>query len=144
MIEKNYWDQQVLNAMWQALEEGQLTINHEVDALFDSLESAFPVAGSKIDWNEVPGSVYLFSQGAKQADFEHFYHANAIRMGLRTPAFYLSDAALSFAIGGDVGSIGQHLPAILENPEHHYFAAQDFSWCMALTMEGDLNFGFRP
>ena len=74
MIEKNYWDQQVLNAMWQALEEGQLTINHEVDALFDSLESAFPVAGSKIDWNEVPGSVYLFSQGAKQADFEHFYH----------------------------------------------------------------------
>ena len=144
MTEENYWDQQVRRSLRPALESGQLTIVDEVDELFGRLETAFPVEGTKIDWAEVPGSSYLFSQGGQREDFERFFHQNAPRMGLDTPAYYVSDAALSFAIAGNVRSMGRCLPAILDNPQHHYFVARDFSWCMALTMEGDMNFGFRP
>jgi len=144
MTEENYWDQQVRSALGPALESGQLTIIDEVDELFGGLETAFPAVGTKIDWSEIPGSLNLFSRGAKQEDFERFFNENVSRMDLDTPAYYLSDAALSFAIAGDVRSLGQCLSSILDNPQNHYFAAKDFSWCMALTMEGDMNFGYRP
>ena len=144
MTEENHWDEQVRSALAPALRSGQLTIIDEVETLFGSLCAAYPVKGTKIDWSGVPGSSHRLSKGAKQGDFEQFFHANASRMGLNTPAFYLSDSALDFAIAGNVGSFGQWLPAILDNPQHHYFAAMDFSWCLALTMEGDMTFGFRP
>jgi hypothetical protein len=144
MVEENYWDQQVRSALGPALESGQLAVVDEVEELFGRLETVFPVEGTKIDWSEVPGSFHLFSRGAQQEDFERFFQAHVAKMGLDTPAYYLSDAALSFAIAGDVRSIGQCLHAILDNPQHHYFIAKDFSWCMALTMEGDMDFGFRP
>ena len=92
----------------------------------------------------MPGSIHLSSEGARKEDFAQFYFQNAEMMGLDTPALYLSDSALSFAIAGDVRSLGHSLEAILENPQHHYFVAKDFSWCMALAMEGDMDFGFRP
>lgn len=144
MIEENYWDQQTRSALAPALESGQLTIIDENDVLFAGLRAAFPIKGSKIEWSAVPGSTHLFSEGGKQEDYEQFFNANASKAGLKTRAYYLSDSALDFAIAGDVGSFGQWLPVILDNPMHHYFCARDFSWCMALTMEGDMNFGFRP
>ena len=144
MTNESYWDQQVRDALRPAFDGGQLTTIDEVDDLFRRLESAFPIARSKIDWNKVPGSIYLASKGAKRENFQRFFHENMERMGLDTTALYLSDAALSFAIAGTVRSLGQSLHSILENPEHHYFVASDFSWCMALTMEGDMNFGFAP
>jgi hypothetical protein len=144
MTEESYWDRQVRRALAPALGRGELRIVDDADALFGRLQSAYPVQGTKIDWSEVPGSFSLNSQGSKQADFEEFFRENAPRMGLDTPAYYLSDSALSFAIAGSVRCIDQELRAILDNPEHHYFTAEDFSWCMALTMEGDMDFGFRP
>lgn len=144
MIEENEYDQEARSALGPALAGGQLTIIDEVEELFGRLETTFPVEGTKIDWSDVPGSIYQFSQGGQQEDYERFFHENELKMGLDTPAYYLSDAALSFAIAGDVRSMKQWLPAILANPQHHYFTARDFSWCMALTMEGGMNFGFRP
>ena len=141
MAEKQYWDERVSSALEAALQSGDLRIIHEVDELFEELTAAFPFGGTKIDWRDVPGSLHAHGD---QEDYERFFLENTTKMGWDAPAYYLSDNSINFAIAGSVERLAKHLPIILENPEHHYFTAEDFSWCMALTMEGDMDFGFRP
>jgi hypothetical protein len=144
MAKEDYWDERVRSALAPALARGELRIVDELDQLFEELEAAFPVEGTKIDWDEVPGSLSGLSLGSTPEYFAQFFHEHQQTMGIDTPAYYLSDSALNFAIAGEVRALSQHLHIIIENPQHHYFVAKDFTWCMALTMEGNMNFGVRP
>lgn len=54
---------------------------------------------------------------------------------------YVGDSATDFALMGTVEVMQRALPIILEVPQHHYFIGPGYSWCICMTMEGDMGFG---
>jgi len=59
-------------------------------------------------------------------------------------AFYLNDSLLDCSVRASLFTFQRHIDAILSIPAQHYFVAEDFSWCIAYTMEGDIDFGWAP
>ena len=137
----NYWENLLLSALAVSLETRELRLIHDDGPLFQALQDKFPVAGSKINWSSVPGAVNGKAGHDELADRLVFFREHALSLGAESRAYYLSDGALDFAVLGNMGALYRHLPQLLENPQHHYFTPEDFAWCIAFTMEGDMHFG---
>ncbi len=113
---------------------------------FAQLMKTYPVRGSKIDWSRVPDSIERFEEEVeRQAKlFMQFFSELIQRFHLAGDVTYVGDSATDFALAGSLEHITEVLPELLTIPQHHYLIGAEFSWCMCLTMEGDMGFGFRP
>lgn len=112
-------------------------------AVLASLSRAFPASGSKIDWRRVPGSIESSEsdESLQRECFVRFFDDMHSRFALTGPVTYAGDSATDFALEGTVDAIRKALPSLLEVPQHHYFIGPNCSWCICLTMEGDMGFG---
>jgi hypothetical protein len=113
---------------------------------FSRLAECYPVAGSKIQWSKVPDSIELSekSDDLQQTAFSDFFGKIVARYGLNGQAIYMGDSAINFSLLSSVEEFARHLGALLSIPQHHYFVAADYSWCMVFTLEGDMSFGHMP
>ncbi|MGJ5176510.1 hypothetical protein ACQR16_31080 [Bradyrhizobium oligotrophicum] len=111
--------------------------------VFGEISKRFPVNGSKIDWTRVAGAIeQCESDPLLQHDqFVRFFDSVRSSFSLDGPAIYVGDGATSFGLFGSLESFRKVLPAILDIPQHHYFVGPGYSWCLSLTMEGDMAFG---
>jgi len=108
-------------------------------AVFDWLSRRFPVAGSKIDWDRVPGR------------HRHWRVEDDARLAAMASgdvcARLLPDAVVEHVGDGlspyGVRFTGAAAPSVLGEllriPEHHYFLAADRSWLVVVATEGDLD-----
>ncbi|MBC7804828.1 MAG: hypothetical protein H7145_01640 [Akkermansiaceae bacterium] len=48
----------------------------------------------------------------------------------------ISDSDLSFALTFTYESLSKHAETVLSLPQHKYFFAEDYSWCIFFKMEG--------
>lgn len=112
-------------------------------AVFDLLSKAYPTNGSKIDWKRVPGAIECIEEdeSLQLERFAEFFDQMRSRFDLAGPVLYVGDSATDFALEGQMDIIRQVLPEIVEVPQHHYFIGPNCSWCICLTMEGDMGFG---
>jgi hypothetical protein len=133
----------VRSALKAQFDAGELRDVGDAAAVFGSLSSVFPTSGSKIDWRHVPGSVESAEEDAslQRERFVQFFDEMQSRFVLTGPATYAGDSATDFALEGAVDAIRKALPILLEVPQHHYFMGPGCSWCICLTMEGDMGFG---
>ena len=131
-------------ALKTQLETGELRDVGNAAAVFTLLSRSFQTLGSKIDWRRVPGSVESFEQDASRQKqrFMRFFDEIRSNFHLAGSVVYVGDSATDFALEGSVDAIRQALPALIAVPQHHYFVGPDSSWCMCLTMEGDMGFGY--
>jgi hypothetical protein len=121
-------------------------------ALFDRLAQTYPVQGSKIDWESVPGAVVRKclvypSHGATELEikeFMDFYHSIASKFKLDGEAIYIGDGPMELGMLGRLNTMQSALPLIFQVPQHHYLVESDFAWCFSWTMEGDMAFGLKP
>jgi hypothetical protein len=111
--------------------------------IYSLLNEAYPSGGSKIDWERVPSSVRCIEDdGLEAADrFLKFFDEMCSRFKLSGPVIYVGDSLTTFALAGSIETIRRISPVLIEVPQHHYFVGPNASWCICLTMEGDLDFG---
>ena len=134
----SHFERELRQALSSPLTAGILVIAASECAVADRLERAFPFDGSKIDWGAVKGHI----NGSGESGFRRFFADCRDKLGGDAKAFYLNDDQMDCAIGGSLFAFERHLDAILAVPAHHYFVADDFSWCIAHSMEGDSDFGW--
>lgn len=111
--------------------------------VFGGLSKVYPTSGSKIDWKRVPGAIESTEEDAslQTEQFLEFFDRIRSRFDLAGPVIYVGDGATNFALEGTVDAIRRALPELVEIPQHHYFIGPYYSWCLCMTMEGDMGFG---
>lgn len=141
---ENFYEAEIQRALEEDFSSGALKIIGDSSAIFEVLANSYPAAGSKIDWSEVPGSIRAFeeSDSLQAGKFIEFFDEVVEKFSLSGDVVYVGDSATDFSIRAAIEKIREILPELLDIPQHHYFIGPDFSWCMCLTMEGDMGFGF--
>lgn len=130
-------------ALKTEFDTGQIREVGDAAAVLSALSKEYPVRGSKIDWRHVPGAVEFTEkdESLQQVRFEEFFDEIYSKFNLVGPVIYAGDSATDFALEGTVEVIRRVLPILIDIPQHHYFIGPGSSWCMCLTMEGDMGFG---
>lgn len=140
---ENYFEAELLKHLHGALEAGIILVEADSAGYFSTLAQCYPVAGSKIRWSHIPGSIERHESAAHlqlAAGCDFFGEMVALH-GLTGQAVHIGDSAVGFALLASVEEFARHLDALLSIPQHHYFVAADYSWCLALGMEGGMSFG---
>ncbi len=145
-MNKNLYDEELLKLLGNELSGGLIKNIGESAPIFAKLMKAYPYFGSKIDWIKVPGSlVRTEHQESKQlSQFSNFFDEVIRTYRLDGEAVYVGDSATDLGFSGTICSVRNVLEVFLGVPQHHYFTNSTCSWCMCLTMEGDMGFGIAP
>ncbi|WP_157655781.1 hypothetical protein [Burkholderia ubonensis] len=143
-MSENFYESEVRRVLEKDFSSGALQIIGESSEIFKMLAISYPAIGSKIDWSEVPGAILAFEENdsLQVEKFIGFFDEIVAKYSLVGDVVYVGDSATDFSLKASVEKIRQILPELLDIPQHHYFVGSDFSWCMCLTMEGDMGFGF--
>ena len=128
-------------------ERAELTVEPSSMPYFELLEKRFPVHGSKIDWDKVPGAVV---QAMQLSDSElYFKEAGSFleeilvkeQLDGEVQVVVVGDGAMECALRMPLKILASCMRRILRMPQHTYVLVPDGSWCMVFTMEGDACFG---
>lgn len=140
----NYFESILESALKNFTDNGEITINHGADAVYDKIYEKFPFSGSKINWKSVDNAIQDLDENepSQTKSFETFFAAITEKYNLSGKVMYVGDSATDFCIIGTIDSFLSALPSFFSIPQHHYFVDINFSWCMCFTMEGDMGFGF--
>ena len=142
----NSYEDDLRETLKADFESGELREVGESDTVFGALSKAYPANGSKIDWAKVPDSIERIEEdeSSQPESFAEFFDEMRLKFCLSGTVLYAGDSATDFALEGSVDAIRRILPKLLEVPQHHYFIGIGYSWCICLTMEGDMAFGLSP
>lgn len=139
------FEEELLLSLDGLIKSGDVVVDKSSDNYFAQLGSKFPVVGSKIDWEEVPGSV---EEIAKDDEYIEsclsFFMKMCKKNNLNGKVIVIGDSAIESAFIMPIEVLKSNLKKVLGIPQHHYIIADDYSWCMSFTMEGDMAFGFNP
>ena len=130
----NYWEGTVYAA-------APLRALHRSDesVIFDWLRRHFSALGTKIDWRRVSGdhghwrisdSVRLTSAASREV-------CRRARPG--SIVEHVGDGLSPYGVRFGADDAASVVAALLEIPEHHYFVAEDRTWIVVVTTEGDLD-----
>jgi hypothetical protein len=142
----NSYEDDLRNTLKAEFDSGDLRDIGDATGVFELLSKAYPVIGSRIDWDQVPDSIEKTGEEPLQLErFADFFDQMCSKFGLDGAILYAGDSATDFALEScSIEVIRRALPHLIEIPQHHYFIGPRYSWCMCLTMEGDMAFGFTP
>ena len=133
-------------ALASPVKTGLIEIILQSDVIAARISTIFPLSGSKIDWRATRGhlSVVETSRHRELVAFSNFFDRQSKELGRESVAYYLNDSQIDCSLRASLWTFSRHLNKIIGIPGHHYFVADDISWCMALSMEGDMDFGYAP
>lgn len=142
----NFYESELRKVLRPAIDSGCLTEMGDSSSYFSQIMRHYPVDGSKIDWGLVPQSIERCEgeEALRAGRFVEFFDQMVGRFGLVGDVVYVGDSATDFALGGALNCMRDVLRELLAIPQHHYFVGPECSWCLCLTMEGYMGFGFRP
>lgn len=116
--------------------------------LITILTEQFKWSGSKIDWSTTVGHQYCkvnFCQSDFYDQIKLFINYPEIKKAVQTnqEIYYVNDGTLDLSICLDGINICEFIQYITDNiPLHHYFLDLTGEWCLAVTSEGYIDFGF--
>lgn len=117
----------------------------EWEPIADYLSDMFEWAGSKIDWDKTISHSYQ-----KLTNDKRFWPSLVIAFINRhyrfcdsEEIFYINDSSLDFALKISAEQFNHTLTLLTDQvPQHHYFFAPKTKWCLSITSEGYVDFGF--
>lgn len=111
---------------------------------FKCLGKFYKAIGSKIDWSRIPRAIERSepNQRRQHDSCVKFFDEVRATYALQGDICYAGDGPSSIGLTANIEALRRILPRIVDLPQHHYFFATDYSWCMSFTMEGDMAFGF--
>jgi hypothetical protein len=134
-----------LEKLAPSMTNGRIVVEYDMDKYFDQIEASFPIYGSKIEWDEVDGSVEELARlEFYSADCTNFFNKMTEQF-IQNPdskVVLLGDSAMDYALLTSLKNVPEVLEKMLELPQHHFIVANNFSWCISFSMEGDMAFGF--
>lgn len=134
MVEGGYWEETVYSVPpLDGLER------RDMSAIFDWLGLHFPACGSKIDWGRVQSrhTHWNITDDPRPAVTASAEVCRRIRPG--SVVEHVGDGLSPYGVCFSGDNAPAVVAALLEIPEHHYFLAEDRSWIVVVTMEGDLD-----
>ena len=132
---------------------GHLSIERDQNRLIQVLNKNFTFTGSKVDWSKTLGhwcQTFRINDQSVSLD-EKFESVEAILRRKNFSQileggggiFYINDSSLDFGLEMSPMRFWDVLRIIVSNvPQHHYFFAATGYWCLAITMEGFVDFGY--
>jgi hypothetical protein len=142
----NFYEAELRESLRNEIESNRIREIGDSSAVFAQLAKVYPSSGSKIDWSRVPGSVErIEDEEVVQAEqFVRFLDEVIQKFHLSGDVVYVGDSATDFALTGSLECMRAAFPKLLAAPQHHYLIGPNSSWCVCITTEGDMAFGFRP
>ncbi len=116
--------------------------------LANKLSSRFDWIGSKIDWSKTINHRTESLEGSYPdwiLKIKNFISNNIVNNVIQSAEeiYYINDSSLDFAISFFGEDFNSFLSFILENiPQHHYFFDFNINWCLMISSEGYVDFGF--
>lgn len=129
-----------------------LVIEHNQRKIIKTLSSKFQFSGSKIDWNRTQDH-WLHNYNPENKTIETTEKLKIAEHELQKRNFqfvldrtskvcYINDSSLNFGLTISNRIFWEIFKILIINaPQHHYFLAEDGSWCLAITMEGFMDYG---
>jgi hypothetical protein len=117
----------------------------EWEPIADFLSDTFEWAGSKIDWGKSINHSYhklTSNKGVWPALVLAFINKHDLVCSSKE-IFYINDSSLDFALRISAEQFNSTLILLINNvPQHHYFFDTEAKWCLSITSEGYVDFGF--
>lgn len=145
-------NEEVLGMLAPLSKDGLLKIANDQATLIQTLNRRFYFSGSKIDWTKSTDHWHQsFRSSGESIDVEEKHRA--VEEILRKHDFpavvertievdYINDSSLEFGVRLSPIIFWDAFAILLPHvPQHHYFFSADGSWCLAITMEGFVDFG---
>ncbi|MDN6860455.1 hypothetical protein QO207_28015 [Pseudomonas sp. CAN2814] len=137
------YDDDLRSALAAYYAGGLLAEGGRADEVFREIGEMFPFVGSKIKWAMANDVVQSKVSGEMAvAESVDFFCEVTKWMPEDEIVTYVGDSATTFSITGRLSVFWQAVHLIVDVPQHHYFLGRSSGWCVSLTMEGDMNFGF--
>lgn len=118
------------------------------EPLAAKLSGKFNWIGSKIDWSKAINHQTGILKGSYAEwilNIKAFMSNNGIYDVIKRSQkiYYINDSSLDFSISFLEKNFNNFLDFALENiPQHHYFFDFDINWCLMISSEGYVDFGF--
>ena len=139
-----YFDDEVVIYLTKYSLYDFIEYNDNQNYYIELLEDNFSFLGSKIDWKKTYHHINAkYSDSTLIAESEQFIK-NLQESLLRKDekVVYISDGESNLVYTFDLNNILKLLPAFLSVPQHHYFMPLDCRWCICISTENHLDFGF--
>ena len=114
----------------------------------DELSDSFYWVGSKIDWSKTNAHKTLKLHGDYSTwldEIKKFIHDRNINDAIShgNDIFYINDSSLDFSVKLNFEQFCSFLKIAIRNiPQHHYFFEKTNKWCLVISSEGYVDFGF--
>ncbi|GGO83062.1 hypothetical protein GCM10012289_75740 [Nonomuraea cavernae] len=133
MMNNNYWRETVY-----AVSPLDGLERRDMSAIFNWLNLHFPSCGTKIDWGRVQGRHmhWKITDDMRLAATASIEVCRRIQSG--SVVEHVGDGLSPYGVCFTDDNAPSVVAALLEIPEHHYFLAEDRSWIVVVTTEGDL------
>lgn len=119
------------------------------DEIVDEISDSFDWVGSKINWEKTKNHKHLNLTGesdhclllikefiSRDTDINR---AISISQGV----YYVNDSSIDFSVYVTPPQFSEWLEfAYINIPQHHYFFDATQKWCLVISMEGNVDFGF--
>jgi hypothetical protein len=108
-------------------------------AVFDWLRLNFPAVGEKIDWGRVCGSHKHWRINDERLLSLSASREICARISPGSAVEHVGDGLSPYGVRFEGSEAASVTAVLLEVPEHHYFLAEDRSWIVVVSFEGDLD-----
>ncbi|MBY7469859.1 type IV secretion protein Rhs [Escherichia marmotae] len=131
-----------------AQQSDSLLIIDDWTFIADELSDSFEWIGSKINWSRTRKHECLNLKGNNSDWFDKinkFIHCNNIDSEIlhSDNIYYINDSSLDFSVSIKPEQFYFFLKMAIENiPQHHYFFNREKKWCVVISSEGYIDFGF--
>ena len=118
------------------------------DSIADELSDSFEWIVSKINWSKTSNHESLNLKGNHSDWIEqinNFIHTNNIdnEISHSDNIYYINDSSLDFSVYIKPEQFYIFLKMAIEYiPQHHYFFNRERKWCIVISSEGYIDFGF--
>lgn len=110
----------------------------------DLIEQKFEFDGSRIDW------LQTYNHSSKESnnqsllsDVSRFIaELKEKHLNKNVQVMYIGDSLTDFGYQFELKDIEKLIVYFLEIPQHHYFIPLEGDWCLCVTFENYLDFGF--
>jgi hypothetical protein len=140
----NFYEEELLKVLNVEILANKVIVSNDCLANFTELASFYPNVGSQIDWSAFPDAIVSHEPKAdiQAAAFAEFFGRIFTQFDLGGYLIYMGDGVTDFVLTSEAAVFSKYLKEIFSIPQHHYFVAKDYSWCMVFSFEGDMSFTF--
>lgn len=119
----------------------QINAPHSLEQYLEIIDQKYPTIGGRIDLSSLPD--YKYSRANPEnihLDYCNFVKSIPNLDDDDSEIIYIGDSLTDHAYTVKISDLQAFLCAIVDIPQSHYLFRSDFSWCINLSFENDMEF----